>query len=162
MIYPCRPQFNFIKWCVRGFTSSEKHVRIMKTPLHPTFTYENWGLPGCTLHNPQVCTRITVCVCVCVSVCLSPVSKNAYNSWTAWHILIKFSILIHVKIIYRLLCITVFFWWTRVENLGSVSENAHNSWTPWYIQFKFCILIYFNIVQPLPCKTVTRLHRASF
>ena len=53
-----------------------------------------------------------------------------------------------VNIIYRLPCIT-FFWWTwlcraSAKNLGSVSENAHNSWTPWYIHFKFCILMYFN------------------
>ena len=61
------------------------------------------------LPNPQVCTRITVCLSVCLSVCPSSVSENAYNSWTAWNILIKFSILIHVNIIYRLPCITVFF-----------------------------------------------------
>ena len=92
--------------------------------------------------------------------------KTLYNSWTAWNILIKFCILIHIYIIYRL-PYTSLFWWTRlcwasVENLGSASENAHNSWTLWYIHFKFCILMYFNIVQPLPCKTVTRLCRASF
>ena len=52
---------------------------------------------------------VSVGLSVCLSVCPSSVSENAYNSWTAWNILIKFCILIHVNIIYRLPCITVFF-----------------------------------------------------
>ena len=51
----------------------------------------------------------SLCVSVCLSVCPSSVSENAYNSWTAWNILIKSSIVIHANIIYRLPCITVFF-----------------------------------------------------
>ena len=48
-------------------------------------------------------------MCVRWSVCSSSVSENAYNYWTAWNILIKFCILIHVNIIYWLPWITVFF-----------------------------------------------------
>ena len=51
----------------------------------------------------------SLCVSVGLSVCPSSVSKNAYNSWTAWDILIKFCILIHVDIIYWLPCMAVIF-----------------------------------------------------
>ena len=86
-------------------------------------------------------------------------SENAYNSWTTQNILIKFCILIHFDITYRLPYTAINksfltddgFAERQFKNLGSASENAHNSWTLWYIHFKFCILMYFNIVQPLPC-----------
>ena len=58
------------------------------------------------LHNPQVCTRIAVCVRLSVR---HQLAKTLITLETAWNILIKFCILIHVNIIYRLPCITVFF-----------------------------------------------------
>ena len=36
--------------------ASWKHVRVMNTPLHPTFILENWGLPGYTLFS-YICSK---------------------------------------------------------------------------------------------------------
>ena len=64
------------------------------------------------------------------------ISENAYNSWTAWNILMNLSTS----------CITTFFdgrgfaEYQLIINFWSVTENAHNSWFPRYNWFKLCIL----------------------
>ena len=114
-------------------------------------------------------TRMFALESMCVSVCLSvrhQLAKTLITLEPHGIILIKFSILIHVIIIYRPPCITVFFdgrgFAEYQLKIWDQFVKMFISWTPWYIPFKFCILMYFNIVQPLPCKKVTRLRRASF
>ena len=63
------------------------------------------------MHNPQVCTRITV-LSVCLSICLSSVSENAYNTWTTWNIFIIF----HTNTCQHYLSTVMYnslFWWTN-------------------------------------------------